>query len=232
MTFLQMYTRIITNSARSDQTTLAKNSINDVLGEITSQGTFKWMEDTDNFATVASTESYVIATVHSNAFAAYKNIVSMRQITSVPYSSLKYVGPEEYDNTIPYPAGDPEGKPLFFTEKAGSWYLYPIPDDAYTIEVLFYQKHPTLSGDSDVFICPDDWLPVVEDLSMIRFYRALGLYTQAGYVAGTPPRVLDRLNTLMARDKIRTSITQIRKRVKKNFPSGDYWLNPFYSRIR
>jgi hypothetical protein len=227
MTFATMYGNILTKTGRSDQTTLAKSVINKTLGEITSQGTFKWMEATGTFDTVASTESYCITTVHSNVFASYKSFLSIRQTMTSPYTTLTYFDPSEYDLYLPNPSGDPEGSPIYFTEKAGYWYLYPIPDSIYTMTVTYYKKHATLSGDSDALTVADDWLSVIEDLATVRFFFELRYPQQASAYANVS-EVNRRLKNLIDRDRVKGGGLQMKKSGSCPIPIISYpWLCPF-----
>lgn len=95
-----------------------------------------------------------IACTASNAFVAIpSDIVEMRRIVvtdASPRRVLKYVTPDELTTDYSF---DRVGVPAVFAVIGEEIELAPIPDSAYTLEVVYAQRIPALSD-----INPTNWL--------------------------------------------------------------------------
>ena len=82
--------------------------------------------------------------MHAQAYVDVPSTVAMiydiRQTSSSPYARLTYVEPSRFHTVIPQPTEYTEQKPVFYTWWGGRIWLYPIPDDAYTLTIFAYLK--------------------------------------------------------------------------------------------
>ena len=76
-----------------------------------------------------------------NLPASYLQMRALRLNTS-PLTVLEYVSPEIMDRVW---AGSAGGRPAAYTIKANELFLGPSPDSAYTMEMDYYRKFPSLS---------------------------------------------------------------------------------------
>jgi hypothetical protein len=84
------------------------------------------------------------STVDAQAYVTVPSTVAMiydiRQTSSAPYAKLTYVEPGRFNTILPQPTAYSEGKPVYYTWWGGRIWLYPIPDDAYTLTIFGYSK--------------------------------------------------------------------------------------------
>ena len=68
-----------------------------------------------------------------------------------PRMPVTYLSPSAFTRDA---RADETGKPVFYTVLASEFQFAPIPDTAYTLEILYYAKPPVLSGSnaSNVFL--------------------------------------------------------------------------------
>ena len=92
------------------------------------------MEGLYTASTIAGQRDY-------NLPASYLQMRALRLNTS-PLTVLEYVSPEIMDRVW---AGSSGGKPVAYTIKANELFLGPSPDSAYTMEMDYYRKFPSLS---------------------------------------------------------------------------------------
>tara|TARA_R100000963_G_scaffold34575_2_gene28599 strand:+ start:419 stop:1036 length:618 start_codon:yes stop_codon:yes gene_type:complete len=73
--------------------------------------------------------------------------LSMRNIDLLtePVTPLSY---KNLQNLDVHRAGDPTGKPLYYSIMQDAIEFAPVPDAEYTVEIVYYQKIPALSVDN------------------------------------------------------------------------------------
>lgn len=96
--------------------------------------------------TVDGTKSYTLTTL---GLTRPKNIYSIRLEDTTNSRKLKYVNPQHLDEEIPYPEGQSEGKPLWYTQFGDTIELFPIPDAAYDIWIRYSQWPVALADGTD-----------------------------------------------------------------------------------
>lgn len=67
-------------------------------------------------------------------------IYDVRQTSSAPYATLRYVDPGRFHTVIPQPTAYTNQKPVYYTLWGGRIWLYPIPDATYTLTLFAYLK--------------------------------------------------------------------------------------------
>lgn len=88
-----------------------------------------------------------LTTTASNAYVTLPtDMLEMRRLmlsSTTPVRALKYVTPDEIAHDYAYAV---EGEPSVFAVIGGEVQLAPIPDSAYTLELAYIQKVPSLSS--------------------------------------------------------------------------------------
>lgn len=179
-TYSELQTSIANHLHRDDLTTLIPDFIRLAEDNLTADIVSRSMDVKTNLATVAGTQTVALPT----------DMVEMRRLMIVSsYNTvLKYVSPDQlsadYVNNI-------TGVPQVFTIVGGNIELAPIPDAAYTLEITYKQRIPTLSD-----AAPTNWLltnwpsaylygaliaaqPYIMDDQRIAVFRTLYLETIA-----------------------------------------------------
>jgi len=72
------------------------------------------------------------------------------QVNSQPVIALQYITPQEADRIR---ARDMQGKPQFFSVVANRLELIPVPQESYTVEMVYFGKIPAISDS-----VPSNWL--------------------------------------------------------------------------
>lgn len=125
-----------------------------------------FMQSSTTFNTVASTASYALSTIAADL----QQLTSLR-ITS-PDNNERWLQPmtaEDFDRFIADPTSESEGAPEKYYLWDNTVYLYPIPDDAYTIAVR-YIKTPTTVASDDQPDIPEEYQEI---LTLGTLYRAM-----------------------------------------------------------
>ena len=140
--------------------------INDANREVCNRYQWDFLQETTTFDTVASTNQYALSSIASDL----QKLVSLR-ITS-PTDSEQWLTPltaEQFDRYNATPANDSEGVPTYYYLWENVVYVYPTPDDAYTISVR-YIKTPTTLESADQPDIPEEFQEVV---MLGALYRAM-----------------------------------------------------------
>ena len=111
--------------------------------------------------TVASTDSYTLPTDWSE-------ILSIRIINGTGSVKLVFIPNRTWDKYAPYPAGDANGIPLYYTVLSNTTFnIYPRPDDAYVMPIR-YIKSPALISSTATLI---DYTPDKDDIIVAGMTR-------------------------------------------------------------
>jgi len=89
-------------------------------------------------------EQRVTATIGTQFSTLPSGFLEMRniQINSQPVIALQYITPQEADRIR---ARELQGKPQYFSVVANRLELIPVPQESYTVEMVYFQKVPALS---------------------------------------------------------------------------------------
>lgn len=121
-----------------------------------------WLHTTGTFDTVASTANYTLRTVNSNDM---EDLLAVNRVYYDDDWSLRPLSKREYQHwyRIVRPNASTT-KPLGYwvTGKSPTMWLYPVPDDAYTMYVDYTRQHSKItdgaSGSSDAaLIVPPEY---------------------------------------------------------------------------
>lgn len=116
--------------------------INWAQQEIAQIRTFSEMLTSFSTTTVAATQCY-------NHPVDVKEIYSLVLIDGANSRKLRQVSPRGYDYDVPYPENTTQGRPAYYIDYGDNFELYPIPDDAYSLEARCAVYPSDLSDDSD-----------------------------------------------------------------------------------
>lgn len=134
-----------------------------VLDDVYTRYQFPFMETTTTLDTVDGTQEYAFSSIASD-------VDKIRSIIDVTNEyTLEYVDPTELDETYQDQSDDAENKPQYWTVRDGSVKLYPIPDDAYTLKVIYKKVPAKLSVASDSPEIPERYSELI----------VLGVYQKA-----------------------------------------------------
>ena len=99
---------------------------------------------TDVVSRVLETSSTVTTTAGVQSVPLPTGFLRMHRLTvqTDPVVTLKYVSPDELATSFPWSS---QGRPVVFSTFSGNILLGPTPDAAYTINVFFSQRVPSLS---------------------------------------------------------------------------------------
>lgn len=163
-TYTELKTAVGTWLKRSDLTTNIVDFI--TLAEAGFQRTIR---DRRMLTTTDLTTTASVATVSLPAdFLEARTLI----LETTPYKTLSYATPAQMNRN--YPLASSTGEPSQYTIIGSTLKLGKIPDDAYTIELEYYQKIPVLSGSN-----ADNWLLLAyPDIYLFASLRQAALYTK------------------------------------------------------
>lgn len=146
--------------------TILKQFLNDTQREITNGRFFRFMEGSQNYTLNVGTAeitnggglptNYQTPILLRNTYSGYEGILPYMDYTQF---RTQYAGA---DNAT-------DAAPRLWYEYAGSIYVYPAPDVAYTVTMDYLKKATELALDADVPQVPEEW----------RELMVLGTYKRA-----------------------------------------------------
>ena len=104
--------------------------------------------DTSSASTVASTATYHL--IDDWSLTRPKDILTLRLMDDDNSRKLVYISPSKIDEQLPYPAIIGEERPTRYTQRGFYIELFPIPDDAYDMYIMYSQWPLPLSDDADI----------------------------------------------------------------------------------
>lgn len=96
---------------------------------------YPWRSLQDNTTTSTTDGTAYVAVPSTTAM-----IYTVRQTSDSPYSRLTYLSVPKFHEVIPQPTAYSEGKPVYYSWWDSKLWLYPIPDDTYTLTIYGYKK--------------------------------------------------------------------------------------------
>lgn len=161
-TFAQIRSNVADYLNRTDLTTQINRSINRSITYYEKER-FWFNETTGTFSTVSGTKNYSSSTIPSD-------IAEIDYVEIVVNSNDFELKPRTYEYIEQIDVHHAIGVPTDYAFYQENIYLYPIPNDIYTIRVSYQQKYTTLSADSDT----NDFTVYAEDL--IEFASSRWVY--------------------------------------------------------
>lgn len=170
MTFAEIYADVQAYFAsRNDVTAaIAKAAVNDVYKRLSMSFRFYELEFDTTQATVDGTASYTIPTGARKTI----GIVDTTNHWQLDPRDIRwYMG--QWTGT------GYTGRPEYYVRYGSKYYVWPTPDDAYSLQI-YYNKLPTeLSADADEPVFPEEWHKVLSLISAADVGFQLGLDTRA-----------------------------------------------------
>lgn len=137
--------------------TTVNSFINQAHREVLNKHRWPFMEKTFSGTISAST--------HIHSFPADAQQIITLRITAPDSDAIdltdRYVDFREFDDRHPDPTQDNEGVPDEWTMSAGNFYLWPIPDQAYTLDTRYIKKPTDLSTDGTELDIPEEFQELV-----------------------------------------------------------------------
>lgn len=155
-TFAQMRSVIADDLDRSDMTTQINRAINRAIQHYEKEP-FWFKETVGTFSCVASQKIYTTSIIPTDI----SQIIRLEVVVSGNDQPLKEVTFDEIED-IDY--SHSTGIPDRYAYYDESIYLYPIPNDTYTIRIAYTKTYTELSLDADT----NDWTTEAEDLIECR----------------------------------------------------------------
>lgn len=100
-------------------------------------------------STVASTKNYELPTN-------YKTIYDLRLIDGSSSRKLEHAQGQHYDEMVPYPENNSEGRPVWYIPYGDCFDLYPIPDAAYAMYIKCTLWPTTITATTDTVTYDSD----------------------------------------------------------------------------
>lgn len=189
--------------------------------EVAARHTFKEMVTADTFATVDGTKSYAHPTSTKEILSlVVRDGTASRKLIAVPY--------REFDRVVPYPEARVEGKPQWYVNYAGYLELYPIPDDAYTVDRR-YSFFPTAFSEdaSESDLTNKDQL-IIAIATRMSFVALRELEDASAWARGEEARLwADALQRDKADTDLAPALQPYRSGGEVSYPGGH--LSPFNS---
>lgn len=160
-----------------------------VIADICTRANFPFLEGSTTTSTVASTQDYTITTIDSTI----DKIRSVIDITNE--TNLQFMDPHEMDATYLDMSDDTTSKPLYWTIYGDTLRLYPIPDDAYTLQIRFKKTPTTLTNTTDVAEIPDRY---VEAVVLGTYQKALEWNDDFDYAAAIQNQYEQKVSKIIA----------------------------------
>lgn len=134
----------------TDFRTFMETSFNNMLYALHDLHDWEWKHKSGTFPTVASTESYVVATAASlTDFRSPNDIEVLWDSTNKRFLNRK----ELRDIRKRYPEGVTTGQPTVFAGWGDTTvYFFPIPDGAYTIKFLYTKTATEATSDANTLV--------------------------------------------------------------------------------
>lgn len=176
-TFSQLYTDGQTQADDSSSTalTIIKSGINEAYADIAASRDWDGLLDYATVSTVAGTEEYTPVT-SSSSVERIRRIKSIVNQTSNQF--LQNVDKELFRQNIPYVNTTTDrGTPTmwYFSENDSNRdmkiKLYPVPDQAYTLNVEYYKEPLELTNDADVPLIPDQYQYGLVYLGLAKYFE-------------------------------------------------------------
>lgn len=167
--------------------------INDTNREVCNRYEWDFMQTTDSFITSASNGAYPLASIASDI----QKLVNLRITTDSFENWLQPINAEQFDRQIADPTSSVEGVPSKYYMWDDVIYLYPIPNDAYTIEVR-YIKTPTVLESNDQPDIPEAYQEIVMLGTLYRAMQTNDNFDQALVIKNQmDTQVIDMIKRLM-----------------------------------
>jgi hypothetical protein len=140
--------------------------INDANREICNRYQWDFMESSANLSTVIGTQNYTLSGIASDL----QQVVNLRITSPDTYEGwLAPMTAEDFDRYNADPTSQANGTPTHYYFWNNSVYLFPVPDQVYTIQVR-YIKVPTTLTTADQPDIPEEFQEVV---TLGALYRAM-----------------------------------------------------------
>jgi hypothetical protein len=163
----------------NDVAVYVKRQFGDESGvQITDDDIIRWVNaaqaeiSNNNNILKASANLVLTVDVYTYPLGVDMNIESIQSI-HVAGIKIDYMNFNDFETYITNedPNRTQRGKPLYWSEWAGSIFLYPMPDSAYTMQVFYNAAPATLVTATDTLILPDKYFQRIIDYVMAQAFE-------------------------------------------------------------
>ena len=216
----QMKTHIGLIVNRSDtHDDLVEDALNFALQEISMRHAFRDMKSQSNIVTA---DGVAYATLPTSTH----RVVEARLIDGTQSYELDLRPKRQLVNLHPNASSESEGKPDFAYQEGSLLYLFPIPDDAYTITLTVVKLMADMDDDSDT--------PEVSGIDRVIIAWAVSWVYEALDMHDTATRWLQRFEMLITQAILDDETRIAENLVMQPHTSGmtvypnDYYNDPFF----
>jgi len=173
LTLSELRTRVQTNTNRTDKDTQIDVAINDAIKDIGRHREWKDLRIEKEITLTIDTYRY--------AFPSDMNTcLSMKIYDGTESVELMERTKEWLNRAVPAPASDGTARPQYYAVDGNYYELYPVPNEAYTVRILYLRWPAELTLDSQA--CDIDGIDdVVVSLATSGVYASLGQLDMANY---------------------------------------------------
>jgi hypothetical protein len=123
--------------------------LNRTMNKLSRKHDFRECRKIYSSATASSTRSYALPT-------GYKTIYDLRLIDGTSSRKLQQVQSQHFDDVIPYPESQSEGRPTWYIVYGHTFDVFPIPDAAYVMYMKCTIWPTTITATTDSVIYDSD----------------------------------------------------------------------------
>lgn len=149
------------------------DDLNTSLWDVSDKFPFREKEKTARFSTVAGQRDYGLPATHEAT-----RSLSIWDPTYNTSAKLVQMTPDELE-TMEDTDTDVQGFPKRYVREGCNIRLWPVPDDAYTVDLRFLKQVTDLVNDLDEPNLPRNWHEIVEHGALWRGYIRLNDWTRA-----------------------------------------------------
>jgi len=219
LTLTQMENEIRYNlGGRTDLDSRLVTFLNWAQTEIARQYTFRELQQTDTTKTTVDGQDYIAAPT------GIKDLFSIRLLDGTSSRKLIYVPDRTFDALVPKPDEYTEGRPSHFYVWGGNFYLWRIPDDAYSTRIRYSSWPTDLSGSGDT----SDLVKLDEALVALATAKAFdSVDADEKKIYRWSNRARYHINLAIRNDKDSYTDEVISSDYRLSESGPDYWKDPF-----
>lgn len=224
MTLTQLENEIRYNlGSRTDLDSRLVTFLNWAQEEIARQHTFRDMENLDTSQSTVADQDYI------NHPTSIKDLISIRLLDATRSRKLVYVPERRFDHLVPKPDEYSTGRPSHYFSWGTKFYLWRIPDAAYSVKIRYVKWPTALSGGGDT----SDFDNLDEGLVKLATAKALQSIEAPGERIRRWSAFAGKIiSQAIVHDLKRFTDEAIQGDYRMYQSGPDYWKDPFVTRMR
>ncbi len=197
--FGTMQSNIATLLRRDDLTAEIKLAINRAIAHYSTEN-WPWFETrSTSLTTTASTKTVAVPSDFVYDLSMHVTVNNAKY--PVSKRTMQYVEELYYSDSL-------EEQPFIYAHFANAFYLYPIPDNTYTLTLLYYAKPAVLTNSTD----SNDWTTTAEELIEARamWWLATAVMRNDQVAASNKGREMDAYSRIRSQATMQASSGKLR----------------------